>query len=191
MAFLLDKVNALGYDGTTSPSVSINAYTSGTPLGLPARSYFTDWYDGTSLDPVIYFSASSYNCTFSSSDDPDVENDESAYYQLSGCFDCNIDYSKQYQEVKVLNNDAASIHDNSTSNSISIFPNPTTDFLFIRLKDNNLKVTSYMLVNSIGEIVFNSNVPTTVINVSKLVDGIYSLVIQSDNTTFSKRVIIN
>lgn len=185
------KVNALGYDGTTSPSVFINAYTSGTPSGLPARSYFTDWSDGTSIDPVIYFTSSSHDCVFTSSDDPDIEQEESAYFQLSGCFDCNIDYSKQYQEVRLIDNDGASIHSNSESDFVSIFPNPTSEYLYLRLKVNNQKVNSYKLLNSIGETVFNANVPTTVINVTRLASGLYTLLIQIDNQILSKRVIIN
>ena len=79
--------------------------------------------------------------------------------------------------------------------SINIYPNPTVDFINI---ESNVPITIYSveLINSIGETIMKP-VETTQnkiyqrINVNSLVNGIYLLVLNTDNGFVHEQIIIS
>lgn len=81
---------------------------------------------------------------------------------------------------------------NTLSTKITIYPNPAQDYIIIDNNDyqNKLNVS---ILNSIGEVVFNSNVtePQFRINTNELPNGIYFVnIIKDGNTIDTKKIII-
>lgn len=75
---------------------------------------------------------------------------------------------------------------NNLDNSISVFPNPTTDYLFFSKDISNSNVTIY---NATGNVVIgNQNIENN-INVSKLSAGIYFVSIENNSNKTIKRFV--
>ncbi len=78
------------------------------------------------------------------------------------------------------------------TNSYSIFPNPTSDILFLR-RNNNISTSSkIMLVDLSGRIVYSSSWQgnNLSISTSEIADGIYILKIESLNEIVQKRIAV-
>ncbi|PCI11821.1 MAG: hypothetical protein COB73_01145 [Flavobacteriaceae bacterium] len=83
------------------------------------------------------------------------------------------------------------IEDTQTLNSISIYPNPVKDQLFIRVS-NEIKLLEYKLSNILGKTILsnkfiNSN---NKLDVSLLNSGMYFLTINTDRGVITKKIII-
>ena len=79
-----------------------------------------------------------------------------------------------------------SINDFSLNNSISIFPNPTDDFIEISLS-NGIELDSVEIYDIIGKKVLNSS--QNRIDIENLPEGIYILTINTSNGVLSKKII--
>jgi hypothetical protein len=83
---------------------------------------------------------------------------------------------------------------NKTQNELNIYPNPASQFLTIRIQNNNREETRLTLLSSIGKVVFSSNVSfenPVQIDVSKLPAGLYMVRADSGNSVkFGKALII-
>ena len=74
--------------------------------------------------------------------------------------------------------------------NISVFPNPTNDFLFVKNADNQLFIEDIQVKNVLGqtvEIFYNDNK----IDVSALNNAVYLLEIKTNKGTFAKKIIKN
>ena len=74
--------------------------------------------------------------------------------------------------------------------NISVFPNPTNDFLFVKNTDNQLFIEKIQVKNMFGqtlEIFYNDNK----IDVSALNNGVYLLEIKTNKGAFAKKIIKN
>lgn len=77
--------------------------------------------------------------------------------------------------------------------SAHVFPNPTNDLLNINL-DNNVKVNSLKVMNTLGETVYEMNVFNSnqfQINTSNWSKGIYSIQINTETQSLIKKVVKN
>ena len=80
-----------------------------------------------------------------------------------------------------------------TKIGVSIYPNPVKNgYLTISL-DNNLSATTYALTNLLGQEVQSGNLMLleNVINVSKIPNGVYFIIIKQNEKNYSKKIIIN
>jgi len=82
----------------------------------------------------------------------------------------------------------AFINEITNEHSVSIYPNPATDFLFI---NKNLSFFSYeyQLFNSIGKLVNSGKPENNKIDISKLNAGIYFMQIRTDKGNFGGKFI--
>ena len=91
------------------------------------------------------------------------------------------------------NGNPSSVVESTVVKNISLYPNPAQELLNIDLK-NNTQVTSYMMVNILGETVLESNskvwVKDFTIDVSKLSTGEYFLMLNSGNEHKIEKIII-
>lgn len=74
---------------------------------------------------------------------------------------------------------------------VEIYPNPASELIYIRLKDDVTPV-SYFLYNTLGQLQKNDFITDeiTTLQVNNLPHGIYYLIIDSNNTKISKKIII-
>ncbi|MGB1307952.1 MAG: T9SS type A sorting domain-containing protein [Oceanihabitans sp.] len=72
--------------------------------------------------------------------------------------------------------------------TIKIFPNPTANYLHIKLPDNN-QIKNTLLIDMNGKVVLNFKNHLESINISHLQKGVYLLQIQTDKGSLSKRII--
>ena len=89
--------------------------------------------------------------------------------------------------VKVFQNEAVLSTNEFSNLAVSIYPNPTNNFLNINSKYPIEKVEIYSIL---GKKVFESKTTSTII-LDKLSSGMYLVKIRSNNSFFSKRLMIN
>lgn len=83
--------------------------------------------------------------------------------------------------------DCTGISENTNELSITIYPNPTNNYLHI---DTKLKYDEILLTNVIGKIIRKYNGSQRDINVSDLQDGIYFITISNNkNTIITKKIV--
>jgi hypothetical protein len=96
-----------------------------------------------------------------------------------------IDYIRVYQNIT-----PTSISEEmGLEKLISLYPNPTnSSFQIIGLADENVSVEIF---NLLGKIVFQQNqiLANTPINIDFLQEGYYSVIVKSQNKTFTKKLI--
>lgn len=85
----------------------------------------------------------------------------------------------------------ASVEDDILSQGISIYPNPTNNFINIRSIDSNIEIKNVNLMDMLGRTIYSSNESKS-IDVSSFTEGIYFLKLQSqDGGVLSKKIIVN
>ncbi len=99
-----------------------------------------------------------------------------------------VDIAQDEQFNIYLNGDLSDVQAMDI-NKISIYPNPTKDFLTIKSENNIQNIVVY---NIIGQQVFNCKPNNSLerINISKFVKGIYILNILSENRTITRKIIV-
>ena len=78
--------------------------------------------------------------------------------------------------------------------SLSVFPNPTSDFLTLKVQDYNNEVLSYNLLDEQGKLVLNEQITTqdTQISMSTLVRGSYFInIVQANKKIQTFKIIKN
>ncbi|MFD2824044.1 T9SS type A sorting domain-containing protein [Lacinutrix iliipiscaria] len=93
------------------------------------------------------------------------------------------------QYVMNVIGDILSVEDYSLSNSISIYPNPTSDIVNIDVS-NAISVRSLELYNIIGKQVLKNNGAST-LDLSQLNSGVYMLKVVTDSGSLTKKIIRN
>lgn len=102
------------------------------------------------------------------------------YYRLVGTNNGNVIYSDTYQ----FRTAALNLMEFDIENTISIYPNPTTDFVSIKSNASD-KIESIELYNALGQSVYYESVDNETdikINLSSFSKGIYFVKIKSENT---------
>ena len=85
----------------------------------------------------------------------------------------------------------------SSENMVELFPNPTSDHLFIKVKDKNISISELVVKNQLGELITVKHVndiaeDVTLLNTTHLPNGIYFLQINNkDKTVINKKFIVN
>ncbi len=122
---------------------------------------------------------------------PNIIPNQTYYYRLVATHNGTLIYSDRYEYTT----NTLSTQDTELQNQISLYPNPASDFVFIKTPTgfniNNIKVFSMtgQLLNTIN----NLNTPNKInLNTSKLKNGIYFVVIESNSKiNLVKKLIIN
>lgn len=107
-------------------------------------------------------------------------------------YDSNTVYAASNDGLIILDLNclALSIEDyETTSNDVLVFPNPTTEILNIKLKNDSL--FSFQLINVLGQkVAFETDVNHKTIDVSRYSSGLYNLVIYTNNSILKKKILI-
>ena len=112
-----------------------------------------------------------------------------------------LPFSKTYYRLKIINTDGSIeysniIHIERVMNSIvSIYPNPASDHIRIRMNSNLNDVMHLKLYNSTGQLVARSSIAPNAIEasipVNHLAEGMYQLVVTGKNdVTVSQKVLV-
>jgi len=83
---------------------------------------------------------------------------------------------------------------NLSENSFSVYPNPTNSAFTVNLSNfSKLKVQQFELLTLDGKLIYQTKLldKETEINAGKIKPGIYLVKVQSDKTTFVKKILIN
>ena len=102
---------------------------------------------------------------------------------ITGTYQLNINVSRE----------TLSLGDISYNNEIIVYPNPASEKINIKLKNDQLSYNNISIINSLGQVVKTqkSNSETDVnIDVKDLPSGLYLLNINSDSSTSVKKLII-
>jgi hypothetical protein len=78
----------------------------------------------------------------------------------------------------------------NNNNSLTIYPNPTSNLVNIDAKD----MTSISIYNVLGEMIYTQNKTSTnsmQINTSQWSKGIYTVQVNSNNQSITKKLIVN
>jgi hypothetical protein len=76
----------------------------------------------------------------------------------------------------------------------NVYPNPAKELLNVQLKGLNKSVSQIELYNTNSQLVFSSKVKnnsTHQIDISRLPDGLYAIILRLNNQIFAKKIIIN
>lgn len=90
-----------------------------------------------------------------------------------------------------------SVHNLLTDNSISIYPNPATESLTLKLNTSNINTIEVRISNLLGQLVFsqqltfNQQDATEVINLDKMDNGLYIIQIRTGESVLSRKIIID
>lgn len=102
---------------------------------------------------------------------------------ITGTYQLNINISRE----------TLSLSDISYNDEIIIYPNPASDKITVKLKNNNLSYSDISIVNSLGQVVKTQKLNNDLdfnIDVSVLSSGFYLLNIHSNSSTTTKKLII-
>ncbi len=104
-------------------------------------------------------------------------------YTITGCL------IYDYSQYKVCPRDAddvgVSASISNLDNSISIYPNPATDYITIK---NAKQFNSMTIVNIAGLVVYSSN-NTSTVEVANFQNGVYFIVLEGENGTVSRKFV--
>ena len=113
------------------------------------------------------------------------------YHQGSICPLSGFDALIANADTSVMINPPAGIGSALTeNNSLSLFPNPVHNSLYLSCDFNSIESSSLEILNVLGEIVMRMNSIPHVINTEKLENGMYVLIIQNSDTKSTSPFII-
>jgi hypothetical protein len=78
------------------------------------------------------------------------------------------------------------IDENELNNQVKVFPNPTKDLVYITSKD--LRIRGMSICNLIGQVLYSSNRFQEQIDISKLSNGMYILILNTDKGIIRKKL---
>ena len=102
---------------------------------------------------------------------------------ITGTYQLNINISRGTLGLDEL----------SFDNEIVLYPNPASDKISVKLKNNNLSYNDISIVNSLGQVVKTQKLNNDLdfnIDVSDLSSGFYLLNIHTNSSTTTKKLII-
>lgn len=113
-------------------------------------------------------------------------------FQFFGAMDDVLVYNRALsaEEILVIFDPTTPIHELEENNlEISIYPNPTSDYLFIENK-NNHQISSISLFDANGRFIRSVKDDSSPIDLSDLTKGIYFVNIIADNNIINKKVTV-
>jgi len=166
--------NGLPLQALFTYALNTNTITC-TNLSSSANSYVWSFGDGnssTQANPVYTFtSTGTYSvCLVASS---------------SGCSDT---------VCKVINITATALQEQEMSSTISVYPSPADENLFIDFGNNNLGKAKVTFTDLPGRILYKTNIASTEkqsLNVSGISKGIYLITLKTDYGIVTKKIIIS
>lgn len=131
--------------------------------------------------------------------DPATSSDKSPVnivYNAGGAFDVTLVVTNSIGNDTLLKSDYINvgnvgINNNSTSDNISIYPNPVKDKFIINLKNNNLDINKIIITDNLGRILFdykNINTKLLTIDMSKYKNGFYLINFYTENNIIVKKI---
>jgi hypothetical protein len=198
---VINQMNSFTYDSINNVSVNINnfkeiVYTAGNTYSFSAVyndlaadslkliNFPIDFFTSSPIVNVIQNNSLKNTLFFSWS--PQVLDERVYPYNFvlqSISYYPNDSISASYQTVSFVSDLYSSIDEsNNFENHIPIYPNPTTSFLNIVDKDNQLQNETIQIKNYLGQVVFCSPFANQ-INLQNLSAGMYFLTIQDKSSS--------
>lgn len=87
--------------------------------------------------------------------------------------------------IKILDANLLSISENIKNSPIDIYPNPTSDFVNIKINEN---IESVEIFDSSGKLISKDSSGREQISVSFLQNGLYILKVKTKNSTYTKKI---
>jgi hypothetical protein len=172
------------YPDTTQPH---HYYAVNMASGVPPISYYWDWDDGTH-DTIAY-----PNHTYSTA----------GFYTIcltitdsAGCINMHCDSfylqknANTMVSVNVIPSIPTGINSDHGNNSFYIFPNPSSDYITLKLSQNTTKA-SIKIYNLLGEIKYTSIIssPETNIDIADLAKGIYVVEVATEKNVMREKFV--
>lgn len=114
------------------------------------------------------------------------------FYSLADTSNNNSYYSSYYiDDVKVTTENVNGINNvEKNSNLVSLYPNPSNDYITLSMKDE--KITGVEVFNVAGQKVLNAqpNAPQAKLNIQNLASGIYTARVSTKAGTFTKEFVV-
>jgi PKD repeat protein len=187
---------------TPSPVVSFSIQADVTPhvwdlyptcsSGLLPYTYSWDWGDGSNSNAPYpthtYSLAGTYNIVLNVTD---ANGCNGVYSTSANLFKtANNNQVSTMIQINVINNLTTGIQTIQNSNAISIFPNPTSEKVYI-----NMPISEKELLVEIfdvnGQLIMNKTINfNSYIEVSSLNNGLYTLTIKAENGVVNKKLTI-
>ncbi len=96
--------------------------------------------------------------------------------------------------IQVTVNDCTGLEEENLGKSILVYPNPADRFLNISILESKMKNIEMAIFNSSGQLVYSKTIPDnsvqTTIDVNEFSEGVYLIRFNSENTVFTKKLII-
>ncbi len=102
--------------------------------------------------------------------------------------------------VNIINNNASNFNTTFATNNtnllgnedvakVTLYPNPATNFVQIRLGNKNKSLTTYRLISILGQSVQSGTIERSAIDISKLNSGLYLLEINDGQKVFTTKLV--
>lgn len=162
--------------------------------GNPLQVFVSTDYDGDSTNFAsatwtevtgLNLSTGTYEWVVNTSDISTTANNNNVYVGFK--------YTSTDQAGAVWDVDSVVVTGSTDINTVakalvSVYPNPTSDFIYFNTNSRNNKVT---IVNNVGQIVLSKENVSNSLNVSKLQAGAYMVIIENENGRTVKKFLKN
>ncbi len=164
---------------STNDSIDITVFATPTaPTITPAGA--TTFCDGGGVDVTSTTGDNYLWNTGSTLVTITVTNSDTVYAQIESNDGCISDTSNM---IIISEIDCSGIEEQS--DLVTIYPNPTSNFITINTKD---KINSIKIIDLMGKVV-SIDLNQNTIDLSNLANGVYTLVIATENKSYLKKVI--
>ncbi len=155
--------------------------------------YFNALDTEEDIDVIKVYDGTSLIGTFSGDEIPDpvVASSGSMFITFNANAWINAPGFEAYYTI-----DNVSVKENGGFEVLSIYPNPTSDNIYVKFRSSDDKQYSLRLMSITGKLVYEQDYTemndwtNAVIDVSNLSDGIYMLNIQTDTKSVTRRIVV-
>lgn len=122
-------------------------------------------------------------------------------FGITGYLDYNLLLPNVHQKILLIVTDSlgcystacnyTNIYEATNNSSLSIYPNPTKQYLNIKLNDLSDKILQITIFNLLGELVFIKKENCNEIDLDNLPQEIYILEVKTENKIYRKKIIKN
>lgn len=170
----------------------------------PVADFFTWTRDIDITDVVDFYDNSSFSPNswewFFEGGNPEVsfeQNPGGIQYSASGSFLVSLTVSNGHGTSTIIKNRYINIEVNTHvsdayADFITVFPNPSSNFLYVSLKDLSHNIFQFELRDIMGNLVFQkevNNQVSEIIDMSLFATGIYTLRVTNGQHSYTKKVI--
>ncbi len=143
-----------------------------TIIALPASDFFVGWYQSSTFKLNVGF-------------DKNLDNKSKTYYRTSGTWDTlSVPGTVMIRPIvgKPLFKSQIGIEEYWTDESITLYPNPSSEVIYFSTTDN-VEVSGIRIVDIAGKLVYNStNTNSNQVDLSSFAPGLYFMQFISDET---------